>query len=247
VPPYYHDGDYSDLWWVGAAEDGWGVTLSQHGDTIFLAWYIYDSSGNPLWVVMPGGTWNSAHNTYTGTVYIPNGSWFGAYDASHFVANQPAGTVSIHFNSATSATLTYTVRGVSGTKSITRQTFGIANTAPITNYTDIWWGGTAENGWGMVLAQQYHDIFAAWYTYDSAGKPTWLVMPGGTWTSTNTYTGALFRTRSAPVLGTTYNPSSLVVTQAGTLTFTFSSANAGSVTYTLDGITQTKPISRQPF
>ena len=129
----------------------------------------------------------------------PVGSWFGAYDSTHFVANASVGTASVRFDSATNATLTYSVNGKTGTKSITRQTFGAANAAPITNYTDIWWGGTAENGWGMVLAQQYHDIFAAWYTYDSSGKPTWLVMPGGTWTSTNTYTGALFRTRSAPV------------------------------------------------
>jgi hypothetical protein len=71
-------------------------------------------------------------------------------------------------------------------------------------------------------------------------------MPDGTW-SGNTYTGALYRTRGAPVLGAACNPSALVVTQAGTLTLTFTDENTATMTYTVDGLTQTKPITRLPF
>jgi chitinase len=238
--------DYQDMWWAGQQENGWGLTITQHQDALFLAWYIYDSSGTPLWVVMPSGQWNAAHTTYSGALYVPSGSWYGNYQVGRFTANASVGNASIAFTSTSAGTLTYSVNGVSGSKAISRLAFGPVNTAPITNYMDMWWGGQAENGWGVVLTQQYHNIFAAWYTYDASGVTTWLVMPDGTW-SGNTYTGALYRTRGAPLLGTAYNPSALVVTQAGTLTLTFTDANTATMTYTVDGLTQTKPLTRLPF
>jgi hypothetical protein len=66
---------YQDSVWAGLQENGWGPTITQHQDALFLAWYIYDSSGNPLWVVLPDGRWDAAHTTYTGALYIPSGSW----------------------------------------------------------------------------------------------------------------------------------------------------------------------------
>jgi chitinase len=238
--------NYQDMWWAGQQENGWGLTITQHQDALFLAWYIYDSSGNPLWVVLPSGQWNASHTTYSGDLYIPSGSWLGNYQVGRFTANASVGSASIAFTSASTGTLTYTVNGVSGSKSISRMAFGLLNTAPITSYMDMWWGGTAENGWGVVLTQQYHNIFAAWYTYDTSGRTTWLVMPDGAW-SGNTYSGALYRTQGTPVIGAAYNPAALVVTQAGTLSLTFSDANTATMTYTVDGLTQTKSITRLPF
>jgi len=246
-PPYFQDGNFQDLWWGGASESGWGLTVTQHGNALFLAWYIYDSSGKPLWVVLPAGQWDAAHTTYTGNLYIPSGAPFSAYDTTRFVANASVGTASLRFDSSTSATLTYTVNGVSGTKVLSREPFGTATNTSITNYGDMWWGGAAQNGWGLVLTQQYHDIFAAWYTYDATGATTWFVLPVGTWTSSNTYAGAIYRTRGSAVLGVPYNTSALVATPAGSMTLTFTDANTGTMTYTVDGVTQTKPITRLPF
>ena len=237
---------YQDMWWVGPSENGWGLTITQHNDELFLAWYIYDALGKPLWIVLPSGQWDSNHTTYSGALYIPSGSPYSSYDVSRFTANASVGTASITFSSTSTATLTYNVRGTPGTKAISRMAFGRLDTTPITNYTDMWWGGTAQNGWGIVLTQQYHNIFAAWYTYDSSGQVTWFVMPDGAW-SANTYSGALYRTTGTPVIGATYNPASLVVTQAGTLSLTFTDANTATMTYTVDGLTQTKAITRLPF
>src|SRR5688572_2861173 len=47
--------DRTDLWW-NAAESGWGLTLAQHGNNIFGAWFTYAPSGRPLFIVMPGVT-----------------------------------------------------------------------------------------------------------------------------------------------------------------------------------------------
>src|SRR5260221_12352857 len=64
--------NYQDLWWAGSQENGWGLSISQQGSTLFTVMYIYDAAGKPRSVVMAGGTWNAANNTYTGSVSTPN-------------------------------------------------------------------------------------------------------------------------------------------------------------------------------
>ena len=109
--------NYQDLWWSGQVENGWGMSITQHGATLFIALYIYDAQGRPQWAVMSGGTWNAGFTAYTGALYQPNGSFFGAYNASQFTVNPSVGTATVTFTSLTTATLTYTINGVSGTKS----------------------------------------------------------------------------------------------------------------------------------
>src|SRR6185503_19971412 len=46
------------------------------------------------------------------------------------------------------------------------------------SYQGLWWNPN-ESGWGVNIAQQGDVWFAAWYTYDRSGKPTWFVMPRG--------------------------------------------------------------------
>src|SRR5258708_8264181 len=63
--------NYQDLWWAGSQENGWGLSISQQGSTLFTVMYIYDAAGKPRLVVMPGGTWNAANNTYSVSRYSP--------------------------------------------------------------------------------------------------------------------------------------------------------------------------------
>jgi hypothetical protein len=122
--------NYQDLWWAGAGENGWGLSITQHGAILFIAFYIYDAQGRPQWVVMSGGAWNTGFTAYTGALYQPNGSYFGAYDAGRFVVNPSVGTATVTFTSLAAATLSYTINGVSGTKSIQRQAFGPQDATP---------------------------------------------------------------------------------------------------------------------
>ena len=239
--------NYQDLWWAGSAENGWGMSLTQHGAQIFGAFYIYDTQGRPMWAVMPGGTWNAGFTAFSGALYIPTGSWFGAYDASRLAAGASVGNATIAFTSASTATLSYTINGVSGQKSIQRQLFGPADSTPVATYGDLWWGGSAQNGWGVAINQQYRTLFSVWYTYDQSGRTIWYVVPGGTWTATNTFTGTAFRTTGSAWLGVPYNPAALVAQVAGTVTFTFTDRDNAVMSYTVDGVTQSKPITRQPF
>jgi hypothetical protein len=241
-------GNYQDLWWAGAQENGWGMSITQRGATLFTAIFIYDASGKPMWVVMPGGTWNAGFSAYSGNLYVPSGSFYGSYDAARFAPGSPVGTATIAFAGPGSATLDYTVNGVSGRKTIVRQSFGAPDTTPVGSFADLWWGGESQNGWGVSISQQYRSLFAVWYTYDAAGRTTWFVVPGGTWTAANSWSGTAYRTTGSPWLGASYNASLFAPVPAGAITFSFGAdASGGTMAYNVDGVTGTKDIVRQPL
>ncbi len=239
--------NYQDLWWAGPGEDGWGMSIAQHGTTLFGALYVYDAGGRPTWYVMPGGTWNAARTEYTGALYAPTGAWFGAYDPARFTVGAPVGSATISFAGASDATLRYTIAGTSGTKALHRQLYGPPDATPVASYGDLWWGGSAQNGWGVAINQQYRTLFCVWYTYDAAGERTWLVVPGGTWTGTNAYTGTVYRMSAGPWLGAAYDPSLRAAHAAGVATFSFLDASHAVMRYTVDGVMQSKALERQPF
>jgi len=91
VPVKLSPTPWQDMWWGGPAENGWGMSVVQHGDTLFSVIYAYDAKGAPTWYVMPGGTWNAAHTVYSGPIYHTHGTPFTAYDASHFKVGDAAG------------------------------------------------------------------------------------------------------------------------------------------------------------
>ena len=237
-----------DMWWGGPMENGWGMSVVQHEDRLFAVVYTYNALGRPVWFVMPGGTWNEEHTEYSGPLYFPTGTPFSSYDASRLVVNAPVGTARIAFSSASSATLHYTIEGVSASKSIRRQLFGPAQDgAPIEGVGDMWWGGAQQNGWGIALLQQYKSLFAVWFTYDANGVPTWFVMPAGTWATLSSYEGRIYRATGSPWLGQPYDPNKLAPVDVGSFKFRFDASGAASFDYSVDGRGATLPLSRQGF
>jgi hypothetical protein len=238
--------DYSDIWWGGTNESGWGITIAQKGLQQFNAFYVYDASGKPVWYVMSGGSWNADYTRLTGPVYQPGGSPFDSYDARRLQVGAPVGTATITFTSLNDAVFDYTLNGITGKKFISRFKFGRAEAIPTISVKDIWWAGSTENGWGISIAQQDRSLFATWYTYDGNGKTTWFVMPGGSWEGT-TYTGQLYSTSGSPWLGTVFNAAAAQVQSIGSLTLSFTDANSATMTTTLNGKSITKTISRLGF
>jgi photosystem II stability/assembly factor-like uncharacterized protein len=239
--------NYQDLWWAGAQENGWGMSITQHGAMLFSELFVYDAQGLPLWVVMPGGSWNASFTAFSGPVYIPTGSWFGNYDVRRFSVGPAVGSATITFTSASRATLAYTINGVSASKSIQRLGFGVPDATPVASYGDLWWGGTSQDGWGITINQQYRTLFSLWYTYERDGKATWFVIPGGTWTAANVFTGTAYRPAGPAWLGVPYDVTRHSVQPVGSVTFTFSDLNTATMSYTIDGVSGSTPIVRIPF
>lgn len=117
--------NYQDLWWNSPAgsESGWGINLTHQGDILFVTWFTYGPDGKGLWLV--GSNVVKAGNaTYSGTLFRTTGPPFNAspWNAAQ-VAKTPVGTVTLTFGDANTAQMSYTVSGISQTKSITRQSF----------------------------------------------------------------------------------------------------------------------------
>ncbi len=241
--------NYADLWWGGNAENGWGLSINQHGNHMFATLYVYDAAGKPVWYVMPTGNWDGAMTTFSGMLYQPTSAPLNNYDPSRFSAGSAVGSISISFTGASTAVLQYTINGVAGQKSIERMAFG-SGAAPL-NVGDMWWGGSSQDGWGVSIAQQAGTLFTAWYTYGPDGRVTWYVMPTGNWSGT-TYSGAFYSTTSSAWLGTAYNGNQLAVTRAGNMSLSFNGDSSAVMTYTFTsgpfaGITQSRSITRMTF
>ena len=115
--------DYTDLWFAGAQGAGWGMAISQEYGVMFLAWFVYDSSGNPVWYVSSNCAVAASGNGCSGPLYQVTGPPFGtSFDAGQVRATQ-VGTVSATFTDPNNGTISYTVSGVSSSKAITRQVF----------------------------------------------------------------------------------------------------------------------------
>ena len=128
---------------------------------------------------------------------------------------------------------------------ITRQVFPVAQTAPpAVDYTDLWWNPN-QSGWGMAITQQYGDIFLAWYVYDANGKPMWYVASNCV-VSGSSCSGPLYRT-TGPVFATTFDPGQIKVFEVGSALVSFVDANNAVLSYTVDGISATKYITREIF
>lgn len=120
-----------------------------------------------------------------------------------------------------------------------------SSTGASRNYQGLWYRGEVERGWGVNVAHQGDVLFATWFTYGADGSGRWLVAPDVEKTAPDTYSGALFQTTGSSF--DAYDASKLSFVQVGSVTFAFSDLNDGTFTYTLDGITQAKPIVRQLF
>ncbi len=235
------------VWWGGAAQTGWGLSLIQSGEQIGAGWYHFGTDGAPAWLIMPGCTWMQTADAQTcsGTLFRSSGAPFGNYNTASF-SQQSVGTASFVFpdSNADHATLQYQVDGIAGSIAIERLVFGGGASPAAFDGTGIWWGGPAQNGWGIALYQQGASVGGAWYTYGNDGKATWFLIAGGEWKNATTWSGRLIAAHGAPLIGTAYNAAMYSGKDAGSVSIAFSDASNAVLTYSVGGVEQSKPLTR---
>jgi hypothetical protein len=119
-----HSTDYTDLWYL-PAESGWGVNVIQQYDTVFATLFVYGSDGTPRWFVAPATrsvASPAGENLFSGPLYSTIGTFYGSPWGGPTM-NTQVGAVAFAFTSPTNGAVSYTVNGVSVTKSIVRQTW----------------------------------------------------------------------------------------------------------------------------
>jgi hypothetical protein len=85
-----------------------------------------------------------------------------------------------------------------------------------------------------------------WFTYDLDRTSLWLSVTAGK-TAEGTYSGTLYRTTGPAFNAVPFLPANVTRTPVGTATFTFADGNTGTFDYTVNGVTQTKAITRDVF
>ena len=125
---------------------------------------------------------------------------------------------------------------------------GSATCPPLPYTTSLWWNPN-ESGWGLNLNQQGSTLFGTLFTYDSARAPLWLVMPAGTLQADGvSFAGDLYRTTGPAFNANPFTPIGAGnITRVGTMTVSLSQANAGTLTYTVNGAQVQKSIQRQVY
>jgi hypothetical protein len=251
--------NYGGLWWNAptGSESGWALNLAHQGDVVFMQWATYDATGKTLWLSMTANL--VAANTYSGTVYQTTGPSYSAvpFDPSRVVLTQ-VGTATLTFNGADSGTFVSSVNGVAQSKNIIRGAYAspvafckfgaLSDLSIANNYQDVWTNAPlgSEPGWSVNIAEQGGIIFAFWSTYDLDGTPLWLSATMLK-TSGTTYVGTLLRTTGPPFAAIPFDPTKVTRTAVGSVSLVFASGNAAAFSYNVNGIAQTKQITRYVF
>ncbi len=236
--------------WGRHDQPGWGLSLTQHATgQVFGAWYTFSPEAEPIWRVIPGGTWLDPL-TFQGTVYSTRASGFlGVPFDSRSVVMEASGQATLQFDGRNTGTLVFdSSDGTRIEQPIERLLFGPPEPLARADRGDLWWD-PRESGWGIAIAQQYEKLFATWFIYDDAGRPTWLALPNGVWTSStagSTYAGAVYRARGTSP-GVPYEASAFAVESVGTASITFHAEGDAWLKYDVSGRTGARLIRRQPF
>jgi hypothetical protein len=115
-----YTSEISDMWW-NPAESGWGVNIVLQNNVAFATFFIYDGQRNPVWYTAQ--LTYASNLTWTGPLFATTGPWFaGPFVASTVTARQ-AGTATFRLQYLDQASFTYSIDGMSVTKSLQRQTW----------------------------------------------------------------------------------------------------------------------------
>lgn len=240
--------------WYDSSEPGYGLTMTHQGSLVFVAWYTFGGNGQVLWLL--AAVSRQPDGRYVGPIDRFDGQPFNLINnAQAWTTTARVGEARLQLREDGKLDFDYTVNGITQVKRLESLDFvadppqcgfTTASRAQASNYTDVWWN-PLESGWGMSIVHQGDLMFIAWYTYAANGSAQWISglaskQPDGS------YSGELNR----PASGTPFNlidgpATSFPVPVVGSFRLAFAGGENGAFEYTLDGISQSKPIERLVF
>lgn len=109
-------------WWWNQAESGRGFTIEVQNNTLFMAGYLYDQSGAPVWYTA-SGPYDHTASSFTGQLVAFRGGQCLTCAYRPPSPDFTPGNVTLRFTGTTAGTLTWP----GGTIPITRQLYGTTN------------------------------------------------------------------------------------------------------------------------
>jgi hypothetical protein len=107
-----------------------GSNLSTVSDAVIATFATFDVNGAPTWFTIKNGSWTGTPSnvvtfskTFTGEIHQTTGTYFASiFDAAHAI-DSVVGTATLTFTDASNGTLSFTINGVSGQKTISAAAF----------------------------------------------------------------------------------------------------------------------------
>ena len=211
-------------WWWNPAESGSGYSIERQGNQIFMAAYLYETSGLATWYV--SGLTRQSSGAYSGAMqrYSGGQTLLGSYKA-------PAATTSVvanallSFNTVSTGTLTISFADGSPSRTVALQRLAISSPTAFApsngSFDNGWWWSEAESGRGYYIEVQGSQAFIGSYMFDSSGQPTWYVSYVSNLQGSQTMSGALDQYASGQALGSSYKAPTKAAASAGTMAFNF--------------------------
>ena len=137
--------NFSDQWW-NPNESGWGLSVLQQADVLFIDLFVYGPDGRPTWYTAALDFQPQFPNriVFSGDLAATAGPWFGGFFNPAFVAVGKVGTITFEATSTDTAALTYSVNGVVVSKAIQRQLWAYEH------FTGSYYGGLVYDQSGCV-------------------------------------------------------------------------------------------------
>ena len=122
--------------------------------------------------------------------------------------------------------------------------------ALLTNFTDQWWV-PFESGWGAAVFQQGDILFIDIFVYDANSNPVWFtstaVFQGQLGAGDLLFTGDLIASTGSYYGASVFTPGAVTRQKVGTLTFDALTSTTARLTYTVNGVTVVKTVTRQQW
>lgn len=247
--------NYSGMYYA-PANAGYGVSVTHQDQTVIAVWYTFDTTGRPVWYTAV--TTRQSNGRYAGSYVLNRGTPLTQINGAPAQLGSAAqGTVELMFDDHGNLDFAFTPTGSATQKRMLDQLslsatplacrFMVGPRATATNYSDLWWNAT-ETGWGLTLLQQGDAMFVAWYSYADDQAPQWL-----TSLASRQGDGSWLGRLNRPTVGTAFNRepdgavTALPLPAVGEVRLRFTNGETGEMTFSVDGATRTKPITRFAF
>lgn len=202
--------DYSG-WWYDSSAPGTGLSMELQNNILFLAWYVYDTTGQPVWYV----AWapNTSGTSYSGTLRRYTGWALGSpWQAPEYTS---AGTVGVTFSNADAGSLSWNIPGTgTGSMNITKYMPSIDSGTADPDELTGWWYDPNFSGMGFFLETRGSTLYLAWYHFRADGSPRWQTLGG--WTDvggfpagSSSYSGTLQQYAGGQTIGGSWQQATL--------------------------------------
>ena len=217
-------------WWWNPTESGSGYAIERQGNSIFMAAFLYETSGAATWyaallTLQPDGTYKGDMTRYVG-----GKSLLGSYKPA--TPTSVVATATASFPKPDSGTMTITFPNGSPNRTIPISRFAFASPSfepSKGSFQSGWWWNDQESGTGYFIEVQGTSAFIASFMYDTTGQPTWYASLSSL-TGTNVLSGALDMYVNGQALGGAYKAPTANAGGAGSMSYGFTSDSIGIMT-----------------